>query len=67
MSPWIQSYKFDRDCEYIKKWVPELVNVHAKDIHNWFKMWNKYGSAHYPKPMVDFQEQTELMLKMYQS
>ena len=67
MSPWIQSYKFDRECEYIKKWVPELVDVPAKDIHNWFKMWNKYGSAHYPKPMVDFQEQTDLMLKMYQS
>lgn len=66
LSPWIQSQKFDRECKYIKKWIPELVDVPSKDIHNWFKMWNNYGSLRYPKPMVDFQEQTELMKKMYQ-
>ena len=24
MNPWIQSAKFDKEAEYIKKWVPEL-------------------------------------------
>lgn len=33
MSPWIQSAKFDKDCVYIKKWVPELKNVDNKVIH----------------------------------
>ncbi len=25
--------KFDRDCEYIKRWVPELRQFDAKQIH----------------------------------
>ena len=23
-NPWTQSEKFDKDCSYIKKWIPEL-------------------------------------------
>jgi deoxyribodipyrimidine photo-lyase len=33
ISPFIQSKKFDRECVYIKKWVPELADVSAKVIH----------------------------------
>jgi deoxyribodipyrimidine photo-lyase len=65
MSPWIQSYKFDRECEYIKKWIPELVDVPPNDIHKWDMKWNMYTSSGYPKPMVDFKEQTDKMMKMY--
>jgi len=34
-NPWIQQHKFDYDCVYIKKWVPELSEVPVDAIHNW--------------------------------
>ena len=42
MNPWTQSEKFDKNAEYIKKWVPELKNVEPKHIHNWEKFNNQY-------------------------
>jgi deoxyribodipyrimidine photo-lyase len=67
MNPWIQGMKFDPDAEFIKKWVPELRDVLAKDIHKWTTMHEdpKYKSIMYPKPMVDYDEQKELMIEMY--
>ena len=67
MNPWIQSYKFDINAEYIKKWVPELEKVDASDIHNWNETYNntKYKDVNYPKPIVDYSKQKEKMLEMY--
>jgi len=69
MNPWIQSYKFDINAEYIKKWVPELEKVDASDIHNWNETYNnpKYKDVNYPKPIVDYSKQKEKMLEMYKS
>lgn len=33
-NPWLQQKKFDPDCEYIKKWVPELRDISIAEIHN---------------------------------
>jgi deoxyribodipyrimidine photo-lyase len=68
MNPWIQSAKFDKDAEYIKRWVPELKDVDARDIHNWDEMCNdpKYKNIKYRKPMVDYHEQKEKMMELYQ-
>jgi deoxyribodipyrimidine photo-lyase len=65
MSPWVQSIKFDSKAEYIKKWVPELKEVDPMDIHKWYDSWSKYKDIEYPKPMVDYHEEREKMLKMY--
>jgi deoxyribodipyrimidine photo-lyase len=67
MNPWIQSAKFDKNAEFIKKWVPELETVDAKDIHNWATMCEdpKYKDIKYPKPIVDYDEQKKEMLEMY--
>jgi len=67
MNPWIQQEKFDRDCEFIKKWIPELNDVEPEDIHKWSVMCleQKYKDIKYPKPIVDYGEQKEKMLKMY--
>jgi len=67
MNPWIQGTKFDPEAEFIKKWVPELKDVLAKDIHKWTTMCEdpKYKTIKYPKPMVDYDEQKEKMLDMY--
>ncbi len=69
MNPWIQSSKFDPDAEYIKKWVPELKHVLAKDIHKWNEKYNDedYKTVKYKKPIVDYYKQKELMLSMYKN
>ena len=67
MNPWIQSSKFDKDCVYIKRWVPELVNVEPRDIHKWYIMCNdtKYHKTRYYSPIVDYDEQKKKMLELY--
>ena len=67
MSPWIQSKKFDKDAEFIKKWIPQLKTVESKDIHNWetaYKL-DKYKSLHYPKPIVEYSEEKKRVLSYY--
>jgi deoxyribodipyrimidine photo-lyase len=32
-NPVLQSEKFDKNGEYIKKWIPELKNIPSKYIH----------------------------------
>ena len=49
-NPWLQQKKFDADCLYIKRWLPELESYSAAIIHNWYK--TKLVSA-YPAPIVD--------------
>jgi len=68
-NPWLQSNEVDPDAEYIKKWVPELKDVNAKDILNWDSEYNKeeYKNIDYPKPMVDYSKQKLLALKMYKN
>jgi len=65
MNPWIQSAKFDKNAEYVKKWIPELEPVSPRDIHLWFEKHENYSSVSYPKPMVDYYEQKKKMLEMY--
>ena len=67
MNPWIQSSKFDKDAKYIKKWVPELENVPARDIHKWYEKYENYKNVNYTKPVVDYFEQKEKMLEMYKN
>jgi deoxyribodipyrimidine photo-lyase len=30
----LQSERFDPDCIYIKKWIPEIAHLSPKQIHN---------------------------------
>jgi deoxyribodipyrimidine photo-lyase len=64
-NPWMQSSNFDPDAEYIKKWIPELADVPAKDIHQWNMTFQNYRSIKYPKPIVDYHDQKEKALRMY--
>jgi deoxyribodipyrimidine photo-lyase len=67
MNPWIQSAKFDRDAEYIKRWVPELAKVEPRDIHQWHTAHENNKGIDYPAPMVDYDEQKKKMLALYRS
>lgn len=50
-NPWVQQEKFDSNCRYIKKWIPELNTVKPNEIHN---LWRKQPKGlTYPNPIVD--------------
>jgi len=63
-NPWLQQKKYDPDCAYIKKWVPELRNLEPKAIHNWFKE-NRPYCKNYPIPMVDHAIVSKQVKRMY--
>ena len=65
MSPWKQVIDNDPDCEYIKKWIPELKDVPIKDIQNWGKTYNKYKNIKYPKPIVDYDIMRKDIVEVY--
>ena len=50
-NPWLQQKKFDPECSYIKKWIPELRDFSAKAIHN-LESQQPLG-CEYPRPMLD--------------
>lgn len=64
-NPWLQQVKFDKECEYIKKWLPSLKDIPNNEIHKWYdsKIHNKYTI--YIKPIVNHDEQRPLALKLY--
>jgi len=49
-NPWLQQQKFDPDCIYIKRWIPELRNFSSSIIHKWYY---KPLMGNYPEPMLD--------------
>jgi deoxyribodipyrimidine photo-lyase len=66
-NPWMQSKEHDPDAEYIKKWVPELKDVPAKDIHEWNLVYKNYRDIKYPNPIVDYDKQKNMALEMFRS
>lgn len=34
--------KYDKDCIYIKKWIPELKNIPIQDLYKWDQTYTKY-------------------------
>lgn len=57
-NPESQSKKVDKDCKYIKKWVPELKDVENDDVHGWENACKlkKYSKIEYPRPIVVHQK-----------
>lgn len=53
-NPWRQQLKFDKDCVYIKRWIPELADIPAPLIHK----LEKEGDFYLPK-MVDLKSSAE--------
>ena len=64
-NPWSQSKSYDPNCEYIKKWVPELEKVDNKDIHDWEKKYKLYKDLKYPEPIVDHKKERLNTLAVY--
>ena len=54
-NPWRQQEKFDPQCVYIKRWIPQLALYPNKKIHEWYKpIYDKEKT--YPRPLVDHHE-----------
>jgi deoxyribodipyrimidine photo-lyase len=68
-NPMIQSEKFDVDAKYIKKWIPQLKDIPAQELHNWSDYCQNYDlkQLNYVEPIVDYKEARERSVKMYKS
>jgi len=49
-NPWLQQLKFDQNCRYIYRWLPELQSFPPKIIHQWDK---KHSTCSYPAPIIE--------------
>ena len=68
MNPLLQSRNYDPECEYIKKWIPELAHVINKDIHDWSKKTKlKYPNVKYPAPIIDQKEASNKATNMWKN
>jgi deoxyribodipyrimidine photo-lyase len=64
-NPWNQTLNYDPQCEYIKKWIPELKDVSIRDILHWDTVSSKNKSSIYPHPIVDYKTQRNKTLQKY--
>lgn len=69
MNPMIQSKKFDPDAEYIKRWIPELKDVPASDIHRWDEphIRAKHPDCTYQAPIVDRKEASARAIRLWKA
>ena len=60
-NPWRQIEKYDPNCIYIKRWIPELRMIPNYKIKKWYKYYCKDIS--YPKPII--KHNTKKTIKKY--
>ena len=58
--------KYDKDCEYIKKWIPELKNIPNKHINEWNKYYKDY-EVNYPDPIVEHDIERKKTLELFKN
>lgn len=61
-NPWAQQMKFDPDCLYIRKWIPELKDKSSEVIHKWHSEANP---SNYPAPIIEHSKEVEKTLKYF--
>ncbi|MDW7731201.1 MAG: deoxyribodipyrimidine photo-lyase [Methanolobus sp.] len=65
-NPWLQQRKYDPECKYIKKWVPELAEVDRKAIHA-IERTELPEDVGYRPPMVDHSKERARSLVIFRS
>ncbi len=65
-NPWLQQKKFDPECVYIKKWIPELCDLSPEEIHS-LEDSRPLTLEDYPRPIVDHMKEKEKTLAMFES
>jgi deoxyribodipyrimidine photo-lyase len=56
-NPWLQQQKFDPDCVYIYRWLPELKDISQKTLHQWDK---KHVLCDYPAPILNHSHESQI-------
>jgi deoxyribodipyrimidine photo-lyase len=56
--------KFDNECNYIKKWMPELKNIPNKDLYKWNEEIQKKYNVHVA-PIFDWEVQYKKYCKLF--
>lgn len=64
-NPWNQQKKFDPECTYIKKWIPELQDLPPETLHKWHKKELNSHSSNYPAPMLVHEKAAQKTLQVY--
>ncbi len=64
-NPWRQQEKYDPDCKYIRRWIPELTMLESKIIHNWFKPTKWDSETNYPKPIVNHRLESQYSKELF--
>ena len=68
VNPTTQGEKFDRDGEFIRRWVPELHEVPGKAIHDpWTWAEKVQVTLDYPRPIVDHKQARLATLAAYEA
>lgn len=66
-NPWNQQNKFDPECNYIKKWIPELRELSPKIIHTWYEKKLHTECLNYPPPITDHKKAAQKAISFYKS
>ena len=66
-NPISQSQKFDPDGHFIRSWVPELVELNKRDIHDPAALGGLFGLANYPRPIVDLARSRDRVLQAFKN
>jgi deoxyribodipyrimidine photo-lyase len=62
-NPLLQQRRYDPDCEYIKKWVPELAEITAEEIHDPTR--KRPHALSYPQQIVDHKTESRRTKAMF--
>jgi deoxyribodipyrimidine photo-lyase len=65
LSPWKQVIDNDPNCEYVKKWIPQLSDINNKDIFKWDIKCKLYKNIKYVCPIVDYEKARKNIVDVY--
>ena len=63
-NPWLQQQKFDPECQYIYRWIPEFKGIPATIIHHWH---SKHSGTLYPAPILDHSRESKITKERYKN
>ncbi|NLU76079.1 deoxyribodipyrimidine photo-lyase [Streptomyces sp. HNM0575] len=64
LNPLTQARRFDRDGEYVRRWLPELAGVEGPAVHRpWTLPERERARLDYPPPLVDLSEGADRFLR----
>jgi len=63
-NPWLQQKKFDPECLYIRRWIPELSEAQPEEIHNLYRREDDPPGG-YPKPVTDHKAEAQAAKILY--